>query len=852
MPNTQEGDCHETIEEQLALLETLFQNAPAGYAFVDRDFRYVRVNDALTAINSMPANNLIGKTVEEAIPQLWPTLAPLYRRALSGETILNQDISDPNASLDAQQQHWLVSYYPVRLQQEIIGIGVIVNDITMRKQAEKALATRNNLYAMLARTNRAVSQCKSCEELYREVCAIAVETGKFRFAWIGVPDGDRVKVVASTGIDGGYMDELVITLTDDDPRSRGPAGMCLRSGQPIITNDFMTSPMTAPWHQLARRAGFAASAAFPLKEQGEVIALLSLHAGVRDFFTDDLIETLREISISVSFGLDAFVHERDRRRDEMERRQLEEQLKMLHEVSLLLSQSDSPDALCRRAIELGRERFGFDRLSLWVITDNPDMLKGTYGTDEQGGTRVEYGRSMLSMQSSRQDLFADSAVHITKDWPLSDDRGERVGRGWHMMAALRDGVEVIGVLNADNYLRQQPLREHQVELLGLYGAIIGHQYARLQREQALRTSEARFRAIFAGAAVGIALVDQNGHPVMSNTALHEMLGYGEEELRGMAFTEFTHPDHVDLDWNSYRELVAGKRESYQIEKRYICKGGSVIWGRLTVSLVRDIAGEPQFAIGMVENITERKTAEQSLRNSLMRLHTLTSHLQSVREEERERVAREVHDELGQALTGLKIELAWVRRQMTQKRPGTPDEPILEKIDSMYHLINATIQSVRRIITELRPVILDTLGLAPALEWQAHDFQERTGIQCVFLSTLDTLSLDRERTIAVFRIAQESLTNVLRHARATRVEIGLESREEMLILTVQDNGIGIKDADLTGSRSFGLLGMHERALLLGGDIQIVGTPRRGTMVRLLLPLDLRQESGDAILRQRGAM
>lgn len=129
---------------------------------------------------------------------------------------------------------------------------------------------------------------------------------------------------------------------------------------------------------------------------------------------------------------------------------------------------------------------------------------------------------------------------------------------------------------------------------------------RKRAEAAQRESEARFRAIFACAAVGIALVDDGGHPIVSNPALQEMLGYSEEELREMAFTEFTHPDDITLDWSLYQELIEGKRDYYQIEKRYIRKGGSVMWGRLTVSLVRDEQGTPLFGIGMAENITERK------------------------------------------------------------------------------------------------------------------------------------------------------------------------------------------------------------------------------------------------------
>jgi PAS domain S-box-containing protein len=840
-------ECCSTTDENMALLETLFQNAPVGFALVDREFRYVRVNAALNAIHACPAGSQIGRTVAEVVPHLWPALEPLYRRALAGETILNHDLCGAMPAEEARDRHWLVSYYPIRRDNEVIGIGLIVNDITLRKQAENALTIRNNLYAMLAGANQAVIRCRASEQLYREVCAIAVETGRFRFAWIGVAEENQVRIAASAGDDRGYMENLVITLDEADPRSHGPTGRAARTAQSCVINDFMSSPTTAHWHERARQVGLAASAAFPLKERGRVVAVLTLYADVADFFTEDLAETLNEIASAISLALDGFVQERDRQREEEERRDLEEQLKNLHEVSLILTQSETLDTLCRRAVELGRERFGFDRLSLWLIADDPDQIQGTYGTDEAGGTRAEHQQRMRSTADSRQKLFADRVVDVIEDWPHSNEWGAWVGRGWHMTAALRDGAVVIGVLNADNHLRHHPLREYQIELLGLYGAVVGHLYAHLQREKALQESEARFRAIFVGSAVGIALVDRNGYPLLCNPALLEMLGYSEDEFRRMTFKEFTHPDDVTRDWRLYQELVEGRREAYQIEKRYLRKDGAIIWGRLAVSLVRDAEGVARFGIGMVENITERKQAEQSLQDSLQRLHTLTSHLQSVREEERASIAREVHDELGQALTGLKIELAWLRRHTAAQSDAMPATALLEKMDSMNGLIEQTIKTVRRIATELRPAILDTFGLVPALEWQTVDFQNRTGIACSFNSELETMPLDSKRATAVFRIAQESLTNTLRHARATRVRVSLESRDGTLILTIQDNGIGIREKNLQDPLAFGLLGMRERALLLGGDLQISGTPRKGTTVRLQFPIDSDRNMSDPASR-----
>lgn len=231
---------------------------------------------------------------------------------------------------------------------------------------------------------------------------------------------------------------------------------------------------------------------------------------------------------------------------------------------------------------------------------------------------------------------------------------------------------------------------------------------------------------------------------------------------------------------------------------------------------------------------DRKRAEQRLRESHEQLRALSVYLQYVREEERTRIAREVHDELGQSLTGLKMDLAWLSGRLPRSQ-----RPLLDKIQDMSHHIDSTIQSVRRIATELRPGILDDLGLVAALEWQANEFQSRTGIQCVVTSTLQDTLLDADMNTAFFRIFQETLTNIMRHANATRVEVESTKRDGNLVLTVRDNGRGIQPAEITDRKSIGLLGMEERAALLGGEFHITGEPGKGTTVTVMIPMARRR-------------
>jgi signal transduction histidine kinase len=217
------------------------------------------------------------------------------------------------------------------------------------------------------------------------------------------------------------------------------------------------------------------------------------------------------------------------------------------------------------------------------------------------------------------------------------------------------------------------------------------------------------------------------------------------------------------------------------------------------------------------------------------LRALSARLQSAREEEGTRIAREIHDELGGALTGLKWDLEGIDKVLSDGRKAGELGALREKICSMTGLVESTINTVRRIASELRPGVLDDLGLVAAVEWQAQQFQSRTGIRCECVAKKDVVDLNRERATAVFRILQEILTNVIRHAHASKVEIELLEHDGELELRVSDDGRGITTGEVNNRSSLGLLGMQERALLVGGQILIQGEAGLGTTVIARLPI-----------------
>jgi signal transduction histidine kinase len=214
--------------------------------------------------------------------------------------------------------------------------------------------------------------------------------------------------------------------------------------------------------------------------------------------------------------------------------------------------------------------------------------------------------------------------------------------------------------------------------------------------------------------------------------------------------------------------------------------------------------------------------------------SLALRLELAREEERARVARELHDELGQVLTSLKLEFMWLVDQLRNSEPK-PGIQLVNKLQSLIGLIEVSIQSVRQISGDLRPAVLDHLGLKEAIEWEATKFEARTGIRCRLAWGLKHEPPDRTRQLAIYRILQEALTNVVRHAHAGAVRISLRERGRLLTLTIRDNGRGITKAERSSVESIGLLGMTERARLLGGRVTIAGAPGRGTAVTVTVPM-----------------
>jgi PAS domain S-box-containing protein len=360
-----------------------------------------------------------------------------------------------------------------------------------------------------------------------------------------------------------------------------------------------------------------------------------------------------------------------------------------------------------------------------------------------------------------------------------------------------------------------------------------------QRTREAQRAEAKYRTLVEQIPMitYIAPLDRMGGLLYVSPQIEMILGFSPDEWMRDPELWMKLLHHEDCErvlskvYGNYPEIVDA---GFTCEYRIRSKDGRWVWFREEAILVEGEFDQP-FLQGIMLDITERKQAEDQLKNSHEQLRGFAEHIEAVRENERTWIAREIHDELGQNLTGLKMDVSWLDKKLSSVCSGELNQALSKRTKSMKELIDATIQNVREISTKLRPGILNDLGLLAAVEWQASEYQNRMGIKFHVVSNIDGIELDERRSSAVFRIYQELLTNIARHAQATRVSISLKEGHGHLTLKVSDNGRGITEKECDNVKSFGILGMRERALLLGGRFNIHGVQGKGTTATLKVPM-----------------
>lgn len=362
--------------------------------------------------------------------------------------------------------------------------------------------------------------------------------------------------------------------------------------------------------------------------------------------------------------------------------------------------------------------------------------------------------------------------------------------------------------------------------IGIILVLVVNISKRKKTEHQLRLSEQKYRDLYDGAPDMYHSVDKNGIIIECNETEAKILGYKKEEIIGRPITDFMTEDSKKAQEEFFPHI--DEYTFVQVERDFVRKDGSIFTASLNVYVELDDKGNFVRTKTIGRDITYRKKIEEELKKSKEALRKLSVYLQNIRENERKDISHEIHDELGQSLTALKLNLSWIKKRVN-------DQNLMEKFEEAITIVNALIRQVQNISNKLRPSLIDHLTLQDAIRWQAREFERNTNIPCKIEIEEDNIELTKDASISIFRIFQEALTNIARHSNASEVEIKLLRSDGSLILAVKDNGLGIDENKIKNPESFGLMAMRERAFSINAVLDIKRIEDGGTLVILSVPL-----------------
>jgi PAS domain S-box-containing protein len=418
--------------------------------------------------------------------------------------------------------------------------------------------------------------------------------------------------------------------------------------------------------------------------------------------------------------------------------------------------------------------------------------------------------------------------------PEADRDRQHLSELWIQSIAFvptSSGTAAKGLLIVVHLDREREWPGALVSRLAVLGNLFGSAMARKRAQEAEQTSGQQFGALFEQASLGIALEDEDGRILFANPALCAMLGYTQQEMSEMHCAQFARPEDAEEDWQLFQKLRGGLIDSYRIEKRYVRPSGEEVWGNLHVSALRGGHGESPRVIAMVEDVTERKAVNEQISAFHLQREQLTGRLIQAQEEERQRISRELHDDIGQRLALLTFALDRINRDLPASLTTLGTE-----LTNLMGQANELTTDIHQLSHELHSTKLQHLGLKAALNELCRQTGEKRAI-VVDLQVSDLPSISSEIQLCLYRVAQEALNNVLKHSGTGRVTVNLDGNDRLAQLRITDWGIGF-DIALT-TPGLGLASMRERLRIVGGTLQVNSRHGQGTEITAQVPL-----AGDA--------
>lgn len=758
-------------------LAALFLQSPSFMAVTEGpEHAFVNANPNFYEL--VGGRDLIGRTAREAFPELEGEgfFALLDRVYETGEPYVGSEEPVPLRTSDGGERrtlHVSYSYHPLRDDDgDVAGILVHGIDVTERVEGRQRLRRRVRQQTAIAELGRTVLTQSSLAASLERIAETVVDALGARRGALYRHESDRGRLVLAARSGRAPDAESPRALPTDGDHVPGRA---FTEGRPVLARASGGSGAPEP---ISTGTGGGTHLAVPVPGAESVpLGVLVVHGRDPDAFDEGDVPVL-EAAAQLAGG--AIGREESRRFSET--------------VALNL-----PGLLYR-------------------CRNDPDWTMQFLSE----GTRELTGYTPAELTGEDEPVFAD-LIH-------PDDR-QRVWR------RVQEAVERGTSFNLEYRLRTRDGEEKAVWEHGrgvrpetgapfvLEGYVFDVTEWR-EAEQRARQLASVLRAAFRGYDDAVFIVDLPERTVAEcNEAAEEMFGYPRDELVG----ESTLKLHVDREQYERFDEISGNQlrrgGSFRGEFRMRRRDGSTFPTEHSITFVETDSGEPDYSLSIVRDISERKQRQEELERSRKLLRRYARHLTTAQEEERAAVAREIHDELGQSLTALKL-------QLEELRNGNGDATARrEKLEKSLELLRSTIGQVRDLSSSLRPSALDSLGLWESLAQLVRTFREQTGLSAEFDTSGSLGHVDPDRQIHVYRVVQEALTNVARHARAEHVRVDVRRRGEGWVVRVLDDGVGVEADPLEGTAGHGLVGMRERARLLGGDLDVAKRPEGGTEVRL---------------------
>ncbi len=788
---------NEKLRESEALLSFALEANQTGvwdFNLLDHTTHRTLIHDRIFGYQTLLPSWTYELFLEHVLPEDRPEVDRGFRAATAAKSHWDFECRIRRAD---DEVRWIqVSGEQVRNPEgKAVWVSGLVQDITERKRTEEKIRHLNRVYALLSKINETIVRVRDRQTLFGEACRIAVEDGKLRAAWIGLLDEatGEVRVAAKAGALEGYLEGLRITIKPE-AEGLGPMGTAVREGRHVISNDIEHDESFAPWRAHALDRGFRSVGVFPLKAFGHTLGGFVLYAGEPGFFDEEEVKLLDELASDISFAVE-FMEQEERRK------QTEETLRLRD-----------------RAIDAATE-------GICIITPaeaGAELIYVNQGFERMTGYRADevLGRDMWFLLGPETDPAAIGRLRTAVQ------AGE--ASTLELLNYREDGTPFWNRLSITPVTSDAGVVTHFV-------GVLNDVTPSKEIELALRRSEARLKEAQTLGAIGDWEFDVAAQQISWSPQVFKL--YERDPAQGQpsyeeALAYYFPQSQARLDSCVKRAIETGER--WEIELHVRLPNGREAWHYGAGAALKEEHGKVVRLVGMVQDITGRKLAELDLRQSQHKLRALSARLETLREEERTRISREIHDELGQMLTGIKMDLRSMEHSLEDFGDDRRVNPILDKLLATAKLTDATVKTVQRIAAELRPGILDKLGLPTALEYEAAQFETRTGTTCRVMVSGDVPPLPPDAATACFRIFQEALTNVARHAKATIVETELKLEAGGYHLEIRDNGRGLSAEDIAKPTALGLLGMQERARLVGGDLSFGAPPSGGTILTVQIP------------------